>query len=212
MRLLPHHFELSLGFALLGCSSTAATTTVIARPELVAVSPDDFLGTQHCGPGHVASYVATLFDVTTISGNQPLPDGGFPLPTSPATSCYFPVTFSLLLDDHRYRAEIDAYDRLPQSNSADYTEAFDAGASTLITAVSLGGRLQEDGTGAHVAPRWTAVCGGYRATDLDAGLGPDASGVPVVDTSADAAPPGVVSYDTVTTTVHDCGSGLQPVN
>jgi hypothetical protein len=33
---------------------------------------------------------------------------------------------------------------------------------------------------------------------------------PEVDTSADAAPPGVAaSYDTITTTVHNCGSGLQ---
>ena len=210
MRLVPHLFGLSLGFLLFACSSTPATTTTITRPELVAVSPDDFIGMQHCGdgPGLVGSYVATLFDVSITSDGGPSPEYGFPLPSSPATPCEFPVTFSLVLVDHRYRAEIDAYDRLPQVNAMDPDPKH-------ITAVSLGGRLQQDGTGAHVAPHWTAICGGYPPTDPDAGLGPDASGVPnpvEASDAGDAAPPGVVSYDTLTSTVHDCPGGLQPVD
>ena len=214
MRLVPHLFGLTLGSALFACSSTPATTTTITRPELVAVSPDDFLGTQHCGdgPGLVGSYVATLFDVTTTSDGGLLPEYGFPLPSSPATACEFPVTFSFVLVGHRYRAEIDAYDRRPQINADDPDPKH-------ITAISLGGRLQQDGTGAHVAPRWTTVCGGYRPTDIDAGAdaGADAGPAPVdaggdAGNAADAAPPGVVSYDTLTTTVHDCPGGLQPVN
>jgi hypothetical protein len=207
MRLAPYIFLLSLASPLLGCSSTTATTT-ITRPELVAVSPDDFIGVLHCGndAGMVGSYVATLIDVSTNSAGLPEPEDGFPLPSSPATACEFPVTFTLVLPDHRYLAEIDAYDHRPKTSSTDTDP-------THISAVSLGGRLQQDQSG-HVAPRWKATCGGFMATDPDAGLGPDASGVPPVDfeDAGDAALPGVVSYDTLTTTVHDCQRGLEPVN
>jgi hypothetical protein len=209
MRFASYTFALSFGSMLLGCSTTATTTT-ITRPELVSVSPDDFLGAQRCnsGPGDggtdagdatglVGSYVATLFDVSTNPQGEPEPETGFPLPSSPATSCDFPVTFAFVLADHRYRAQIDAYEQLPQD----------------IKAVSLGGRLQETSSGAHVAPHWQAVCGGFPPTFPDAGLEPDASGVVAVASDAgDGGPPGVVSYDTLTTTVHDCGAGLQPVN
>ena len=200
MRLVLYLFTLSLG-SLLACSSTPATTGVIARPELVAVAPEDFLGTQQCGdgPGLVGSYVATLFDVT------PPADGGaepeFPLPSSPPTLCAFPVTFSFVVTGHRYRAQIDAYDRLPKMGDGDLDP-------THIHALSLGGRIQEDRTDAHVAPRWTVICGGYPPTDLDAG--PD-SGTSS-DDAGDALPPGTTSYDTLTRTVHDCQNGLQPVN
>jgi hypothetical protein len=216
MRFVPHLFGLTFGSVLLACSSTPATTTTITRPELVAVSPDDFMGTQHCGdaPGLVGSYVATLFDVSTQSDGGPTPEYGFPLPSSPATACEFQVSFSLVLAGHRYRAEIDAYDRRPKLNDADSGpepadagSAADAGSSKPpITAVSLGGRLQQDSTGAHVAPRWTALCGGYPATIDDAGADAGDAG-----DAGDAAPPGVVSYDTLTSTVHDCPGGLQPV-
>jgi hypothetical protein len=212
MRLLSLAFALSLGSSLLGCSSTSTTTTIV-RPELVQVDPADFLDTLKCGSGAdmVGSYVATLFDVTLDANGHPLPETNFPLPSSPPTSCDFPVTFSLVLAEHSYRAEIDAYDRLPQTGDSDSD-------LTHIHAVSLGGRLQEDGTMAHVAPRWKATCGGFPATDADGGFGfgPDASGVrnPVEVSDAgdagDAALPGVVSYDTITTSVHNCPSGLQP--
>lgn len=219
MRFVTYAFALCFGPALLGCSTTATSTT-ITRPELVSVSPDDFLGVQRCKSeprdggsdagdggsggaddadtsGLVGSYVATLFDVSTNSAGEPEPETGFPLPSSPPTSCDFPVTFSFVLPDHRYRAEIDAYEQLPED----------------IKAVSLGGRLQETSDGAHVTPQWLAVCGGFPPTFPDAGLEPDASGVVAVASDAgDGGPPGVVSYDTLTTTVHDCGNGLQPVN
>jgi hypothetical protein len=151
----------------------------------------------------VYSYVATLFDVTTTSDGGTTPEYGFPLPSSPATSCRFPVTFSFVTAGHRYRAEIDGYDRLPQSSAEDMDP-------THLKAVSLGGRVQEDGSG-HVAPRWRAACSGYPPTlDLDAGAdagdaGTDAGNV------GDAAPPGVISYDTLTSTVHNCPGGLQPL-
>ncbi len=215
MRFLHQSSLLLLGLAGLACTSTATTTT-ITRPELVQVLPEDFLGQQHCGdgPGLVSSYVATLYDMTTDANGNPLPETGFPLPSSPPTSCDFPVTFSYVLDDHRYLAQIDAYSQLlPKAYAGD------AGPDRIIQAVTLGGRLQQDATGARVTPRWKATCGGYPATDADGGfaLGPDASGVPLPVVSdagdaGDAAPPGVVSYGTLTTTVHDCQSGLTAVN
>jgi hypothetical protein len=214
MRFVHHCFELTLGCLLLACSSTPASTTTITRPELVAVDPADFLGMVPCGDAaeladggvtgdKVYSYVATLFDVTTTSDGGTTPEYGFPLPSSPATSCRFPVTFSFVTAGHRYRAEIDGYDRLPQSSAEDMDP-------THLKAVSLGGRVQEDGSG-HVAPRWRAACSGYPPTlDLDAGAdagdaGTDAGNV------GDAAPPGVISYDTLTSTVHNCPGGLQPL-
>lgn len=228
MRLVLLSFELSLGCLLLACSSTPASTTTITRPELVAVDPADFLGTVQCGappdlvdggdggeggdggggdeqldPNKVYSYVATLFDVTAASDGGTTPENGFPLPSSPPTSCLFPVTFSFVTAGHRYRAEIDGYNRLAQSSAEDMNPEH-------IKAVSRGGRLQEDGAG-HVAPRWKAAYSGYPPTlDLDAGAdagdaGTDAGNV------GDAAPPGVISYDTLTSTVHNCPGGLQPV-
>jgi hypothetical protein len=207
MRFLAHALALSFGSLLLACSSTTTTTTIV-RPELVQVAPEDFLGALQCGSakGMVGSYVATLFDVTTDGNGNPLPETNFPLPSSPPTSCDFPVTFSFVLADHAYRAEIDAYDRLAATGSDDPD-------LTHIHAVSLGGRLQEDGTMALVVPRWKAACGGFPPTDPDAGFGPDASGVRVeVGDAGDAALPGVISYDTLTTSVHNCPGGLEPVN
>jgi hypothetical protein len=166
----------------------------------------------------VGSYVATLYDVTPASDGGLLEDG-FPLPSSPATSCEFPVTFSFVLPTHRYSAEIDAYDRLPQD--LDAGTDLDAGDPDAgpdpkllrIKALTLGGRIQIDGNGVRVAPRWTAHCGGFPTTS-DAGVPPDASNG--TDTGAagdagdvpDASLPGVVSYDTLTTSVHDCPGGL----
>jgi hypothetical protein len=204
MRLVPHLIALSLGAPLLACSSTPVDTTIITRPEIVQVSPEDFLGSQKCGDGPelVGSYVATLFDVTPASDGG-LFVAGFPLPSSPPTSCEFPVTFSFVLPDHRYTATIDAFNRLPQALDGGNADPD----SSHITAVSPGGRLQMDGTGARVPPRWTARCGGYPTTS-DAGV-PDASEAGT--DAGDASLPGAVSYDTLTTSVHYCPGGLQPV-
>ncbi len=50
---------------MLGCSSSTTDTTTIVRPQLIAVSPDDFLDALSAADrGQVQSYVATLFDVT----------------------------------------------------------------------------------------------------------------------------------------------------
>lgn len=200
-----------LGFCLelLACGNNSTTTTTIARPELVAVQPSDFLGQIPCDPkpkppdadaaaepegapvsSPVArSYVATLFDVTDVDGG--LADSGFQLPSSPATSCGVPVTFSLVRPNRRYMAQIDAYNEYP----AD------------LVAQGSGARLQADLNSTRVAPRWTATCGGYLPSpDPDGGVYPGLSGTAG---STSEAPPGVLSYPGVTQTPHNCGEGLK---
>jgi hypothetical protein len=225
MRLAPHLFALTLGSVLLACSSTPDTTVTIARPQLVAVDPQDFLGSQQCGDksGMVGSYVATLYDVTPVSDGGTMLDFPFPLPSSPPTSCFFPVTFSYVLVDHRYRALIEAYEQKPDpaepdagAGDADAGDAGDGGVELPpIHSFSIGGRLQVDRTGTPVMPRWTATCGGYPPTITEAGV-PDAAAYITTADEQDAAAndaaaiPGVISYDAITQTVHNCGQGLVP--
>jgi hypothetical protein len=218
MRLVPFVLELSLSVVALGCSSSTTATTTIARPELVAVSPDDFLGSLRCGADIdagadggaggaadaeldagagplVHSYVATLFDVTLA------PDGSFAdvqLASSPPTSCLVPVTFSYVVAAHRYLAEIDVYDQKPGE----------------IRPLTAGGRSQfltMMGSDVRVTPHSTYTCGGYPATPGDGGsyggagsLGENAAGA----AGAESFPPGILSYDGLTQTAHDCQPGL----
>ncbi|HEY3667350.1 MAG TPA: hypothetical protein VGL19_15190, partial [Polyangiaceae bacterium] len=167
MRLVPFVLELSLSAVALACSSSTAATTTIARPELVAVSPDDFLGSLRCGPASdadagadggaggadaepdagagqlVHSYVATLFDVTLGADGGPL---DVQLASSPPTSCLVPVTFSYVLAAHRYLAEIDVFDQKPSK----------------IGPLMAGGRSQFMISGhVRVTPHSTYTCGGY---------------------------------------------------
>jgi hypothetical protein len=221
MRLVPFVLELSLSVVALGCSSSTTATTTITRPELVAVSPDDFLGSLHCGADTdagadggaggaggaeadaeldagagplVHSYVATLFDVTLLA------DGGFSdvqLASSPPTSCLVPVTFSYVVAAHRYLAEVDVYDQKPGE----------------LGPLTAGGRSQfltMMGSDVRVTPHSTYTCGGYPATPGDGGsyggagsLGEDAAGAG----RAGAFPPGILSYDGLTQTAHYCLPG-----
>src|SRR5882724_3491393 len=144
MRLVPYFLGLSLSVVALGCSSSTTATTTIARPELVSVSPDDFVGSPGCGsdPAHVQSYVATLFDVTPgADGSTPEP--GAQLASSAPTSCLLPVTFSNVVTGHRYLAQVDAFNVARED----------------IAPSSPGGRLQFDQNGMGVAPLWTYTCG-----------------------------------------------------
>jgi hypothetical protein len=229
MRFVPLLCALGLGFELAGCSTSSATA-VITRPELMAVSPDDFLGDLRCAddpglaPGAdkarlVGSYVATLFDVTFIDTAEAGLENGFPLPSSPATSCEFPVTFGLVQDTHRYRAQIDAFVQPARSgpNDTDGGQDTDAGQmdggadlqASAIVAVTEGGRPQKNDRG-PVKPRWTATCTRYPFTP-DAGAG--TGGAPGADAGADVGAgglPGVQSRDAITVYVNNCGKGLEP--
>jgi len=191
MRFVPHLLGLCCALPLLACSSSTSTTTAILRPELVAVSPDDFLGQTACadlagaagaGPANgVRSYVATLTDVSATPK--------FQLPSSPPTSCRWPVTFSFVVPNHLYTARVEAY----------------ALAADELVPLGSGSPLQTDLNGQRVAPLWDAECGGYPpSTASDAGID---SGSP----DGDAGPPGDVSYSGLTQTLHSCGEGLTPI-
>ena len=216
MRHVVYFLGLSLGVVALGCSSSATTTTVIVRPELVAVSPDDFLGAlQPIQARQVQSYVATLFDVSPDT-NGSVPDPGFQLASSPATYL-LPVTFSFVITGHRYLAQVDVYDRALQSG-ADAGSTADASDKADIVPSTAGGRLQFDTGGMLVSPLAHLICGGYPATPGDGGSFGGAGslgGEEVVEAGAAGAdsgartkiialPPGVLTYDGITQTAHNC--------
>ncbi|HEY5372821.1 MAG TPA: hypothetical protein VIK01_04005 [Polyangiaceae bacterium] len=234
MRHVVYFLGLSLGVVALGCSSSATTTTVIVRPELVAVSPDDFLGAlQPIQARQVQSYVATLFDVSPDT-NGSVPDPGFQLASSPATYL-LPVTFSFVITGHRYLAQVDVYDRALQSGAdagstaggadagstaggADAGSTADASDKADIVPSTAGGRLQFDTGGMLVSPLAHLICGGYPATPGDGGSFGGAGslgGEEVVEAGAAGAdsgartkiialPPGVLTYDGITQTAHNC--------
>ena len=228
MRHVVYFLGLSLGVAALGCSSSATTTTVIVRPELVAVSPDDFLGAlQPTEASQVKSYVATLFDVSPGTDGS-VPDPGFQLASSPATSSLFPVTFSFVITGHRYLAQVDVYHLALQSSAdagnsaggadagnsaggADAGNSADASAKLYIVPSTAGGRLQFDTSGNLATPLAHLTCGGYAATPGDGGSFGGAGSLgaeEVIEAGAAgpdiALPPGVLTYDGITQTAHNC--------
>lgn len=176
MRPAPLLFGLSL-LCTFACSNSSSSTTTIVRPELVAVDPQDFLGALRCGEGQgeVHSYVATLLDVTEPSDGGP--PSCFALASSPPTPCGQPVTFSQVITNHRYIAEVDGYD------------------TTDIAPIAPGSRLQSDGNGLRVKNLWSSKCGGYLPSP-DAGE-PDAG-------RYQYELPGVFAYDALTQTPHNC--------
>jgi len=230
MRFAPYFICLGLAsLAPFACSSTPSTTTVVTRPELVAVDPADFMGSIDCqaprfsepviddgsagdGSGTVVapprdpeaahSYVATLFDVTPAADGS-IPNPGTPLASSPPTSCLKLVTFAYVVAGRRYLAEVDAYHEDPDE----------------LTPISLGSRLLSDSGGTRVVPAWGAVCGGYPPSIHDAGgagtggagtggAGTGGAGTAGSGGEGGSRPPGVVSYAYLTQTPHDCGDGL----
>lgn len=222
MRFAPYMFCLGLAAALapFACSSTPSTTIVVVRPELIAVDPADFMGNVPCegprpppdldagadageppprDPNAAHSYIATLFDVTPdIDGGVPNP--GVPLASSVPTSCQQKATFSFVVANHRYVAEIDAYHEDPNE----------------LKPISAGSRLVNDASGTRITPAWSATCGGYPPSPyVDGGADTGAGGGAANaggETGTDGRPPGVVSYTTITQTPHDCGQGLAAPN
>jgi hypothetical protein len=216
MRHVPYFLGLSFGVIALGCSSSTVDTTVIVRPELVAVSPDDFLGAlKSAEASQVQSYVATLFDVSPEADGD-VPDPGFQLASSPATSYLLPVAFSFVITSHRYLAQVEVYDRAPQSGAADAKT--DASDKLNIVPSSDGGRLQFDTSGALVTPLAHITCGGYPASPGDGGsfggagsLGAEevleagaAGTAGAARTETIQLPPGILTYDGITQTAHNC--------
>ena len=145
------------------CSGAPACTTTSSSADevsvtLVSVRPSDFAGQVPCGNAQGAwkTWVATLIDVTHTG--EP-----FTLASSIPASCSMPIAFSYVIPEHRYVAEIDAYDR---DDLVPYGGA------------SSGSRHMVDpATGAEVAPRWTAQC---PSTDSSAGSEDPDAGVDVL--------------------------------
>ncbi|HEV8548520.1 MAG TPA: hypothetical protein VGQ57_05815, partial [Polyangiaceae bacterium] len=138
-----------LGLGLLaGCESTTVTVTSVYHPTLIRVSPDGFLGNVPCRPGALGAmqtYVATIYDV----GEDFAPAEPFALPSSGPVSCMNAVSFSRVIEPHRYHAEIQGYDRddlLPLGSDDPETTL---GIPILVDPV----------TRQAVAPRWTTSCG-----------------------------------------------------
>ncbi len=231
MRFAPYFLGLCATLASLACSSGSSTVTTIVRPQLVGVDPDDFLGAVRCvgsggqggdggegnavvvGPGEIRSYVATLTDVTRngsagtsgylVSGGLDADgkDTPFQLASSLPTTCLDPVTFSYVVTNHSYTAHVDAYTEAPQE----------------LTPFALGSALMLSASGARLTPKWTANCGGYPpspgggAGGTSGAAGAPAGGAGGTGGASELGGFGVVAYDTLTQTPHDCGSGLQPV-
>jgi hypothetical protein len=233
MRFAP--YLIGLGLAVLtplACGTSTGTTTAVARPQLVAVDPDDFMGHVACeappelppgaaagaagsengtdappprDPNAVHSYVATLFDVTPDADGG-VPNPGVPLASSPPTTCAQQVTFAFVVDGRRYVAEIDAYHEEPNE----------------LFAITAGSRLVTHADGSRALPGWNlAVCGGYPPSrSADAGAGTGGTGTGGADGSGGAAsgsggaaggerPPGVISYVSITQTPHNCSPVLE---
>jgi hypothetical protein len=145
---------------LLGCEETVVPIVGIAHPTLVEISPDAFLDSVPCldAPGAMRRYVATVFDVNPTGtasssdggGGESSTDDDFALPSSTIDSgdgvarpipCRQGVAFSRIVPGHRYRAEIDGYDR-------DDLQALEPGLRILIDPV----------TSERVAKRWAWSC------------------------------------------------------
>lgn len=219
MRFAPYLVWLCAGSALLACSSSTVTTDAIVRPELLSVSPNDFLGAVPCRPDFTTgttpgaggeggdngdagatvatptapvakSYVATVRDVTLLDPKNPAAGTvDFNLMSSPPTPCSQPVTFSFIVAYHTYDAHVDAY----TENASELTP-FALGSPSLV-----------DGAGNRVEPRWSADCTSYPPSPAAGGSGGADSG----GAAGAVNDPGVPVYDGYTQTPHNCGSGLK---
>lgn len=222
-------YLIGLGFAVLtplACGTSSGTSTAVARPQLVAVDPDDFMGNVACepppepssdsgaagadgaaeaprarDPKAVHSYVATLFDVTPDDDGG-VPNPGVPLASSAPTTCAQQVTFAFVVDGRRYVAEIDAYHEEPNE----------------LFPISPGSRLLTHADGSRALPGWDmAVCGGYPPSpSADAGAGTGGTGGTGGSTSESGGsagsgrPPGVISFASITQTPHNCAVLAEP--
>jgi hypothetical protein len=146
---------LVLGFVLASCSEPEVPPVGFSHPTLVEVSPDAFLGSVPClpSPGAMRRYVATVYDLpaqATGDADAGTDTPGFALPSSTVPRgdgtaspipCTQEVGFSHIIQDHRYWAEIDGYDR-------DDLLALAPGTRVLYDPATL----------ERIEPRWTTSC------------------------------------------------------
>jgi hypothetical protein len=134
--------------SLCGCETETVPVETVYHPTLIEVSPAEFIGNVTCRPGAAGAlqtYVATLFDV----GEALMPLEPFPLPSSGPVACTRSVAFSRVFDPHRYRAEIQGYDR---------SDLVPLGATDGQGSVGIP-ILVDPVTSERIAPRWTTTCG-----------------------------------------------------
>ncbi|WP_437538425.1 hypothetical protein WME79_20920 [Sorangium sp. So ce726] len=106
----------------------------------VTIDPLAFLGDVQCAKGDMGSYVATLTDESAEGGPSPLA-------SSPPISCAWSVSFTSVVEGHKYTATIDGYKEL-------------AGTLTPKDGETSGSPVMLGSNGQPVAPSWTWECPG----------------------------------------------------
>jgi hypothetical protein len=113
--------------------------------SLVSSSDPDLVGTGGAPDQEAASQdpdLAGFCPADATPGTAPRSANGFALPSSGPTDCRTPVAFSRVVDGHRYRAEVEGYDR-----------------PGLVPLVAGGRVMVDPTTGERIAPRWKWRCG-----------------------------------------------------
>jgi hypothetical protein len=148
---------------LCGCSDTPSTPVDVFAVTSVSVNPEIFLGDVTCGENGLRRYVATLSDVTGLSGEIG-GEGEFKLPSSSPVPCFLEVRFERLVIGREYVADIQGYDRDDIVPLGCYPESKPgcAGSPVMVDAA----------TGEYVTPHWTTSCARHRPPPqtYDAGL------------------------------------------
>jgi hypothetical protein len=94
------------------------------------------------GAGGQGNGETLVCDANALPGTTPRAIVGFALPSTEPIDCTNPSTVARVVDGHRYRAEIDGYDR-----------------ADLVPLVAGGRILVDPNTGERVTPRWQFSCG-----------------------------------------------------
>jgi hypothetical protein len=145
--------KISLAVAVLGaletlaCSSSNGGASTPESQTLIQVAPEDFIVDGACGD-ELASYVATLFDVTGPAG---LSDAGvsgqsFVVASTPPKGCDESTVFSNVVSGHAYMVELQGYTLLP-----DEIHPAESGSPAMLSS-----------DGSYLTPTWTASCYGWR--------------------------------------------------
>lgn len=110
----------------------------------VTIDPLAFLGEIQCAKGAMGSYVATLTDESAEGGPSSL--------ASPPISCAWSVSFTSVVEGHKYTARIEGYKELAETLTPEDGE-------------TSGSPVMLDANGQSVDPSWTWQCPGPDAPD-----------------------------------------------
>jgi hypothetical protein len=150
-----------------GCSDTESVPVDVFAVTSVSVNPEIFLGDVTCGENGMRRYVATLSDVTGLSGEIG-GEGEFKLPSSSPVPCFLEVRFERLVIGREYAADIQGYDRDDIVPLGCYPNSPDTAPGCPGSPVMV-----DAATGEYVTPRWTTSCARHRTQPgVDAGPPP----------------------------------------